>query len=110
LTARDAAVAVLLALAGLSALLSLAGVAVMRGPYNRLHYLAPVSVIGGAAVAIAVVVKELFNTRGIKAILVFVVLAGLNPLLVHAVARAGHEREVSAETIRRRPRARGARG
>jgi multisubunit Na+/H+ antiporter MnhG subunit len=43
-------------------------------------------------VAIAVVSAEAFDARGIKAIIVFVVLAGLNPVLVHAIARAARSR------------------
>ena len=88
MTARAVAEGVLLVVATAAALLSVAGVAVMPGTHNRLHYLAPVAVVGGAAVAGAVVVAESFNARGIKALLVFGVLAGLNPLLAHATGRA----------------------
>jgi multisubunit Na+/H+ antiporter MnhG subunit len=85
-------VAVLLAVAAVAAVLSVAGVALMGDTYDRLHYLAPVSVLSSAAVAIAVLVEELFNTRGIKALLVFGVLAALNPLVSHATARAARVR------------------
>ena len=89
---RELVVGALLVVAGAAALLSVAGVALMPGTHNRLHYLAPVSVVGGAAVAGAVVVSESFNARGIKALTVFGLLLILNPLLVHATARAARAR------------------
>lgn len=85
-------IAGLLVVAVASGVLAVVGVGVMRSAHDRLHYLAPVSVIGSAVVAIAVVSAEAFDARGIKAIIVFVVLAGLNPVLVHAIARAARSR------------------
>jgi monovalent cation/proton antiporter MnhG/PhaG subunit len=87
------AVVVLLVIAGLTAVISVTGVALMPGTYNRLHYLAPVSVVGSAAVAVAVILREELNTRGIKVLIVFAVLAALNPLIIHATARAGRVRQ-----------------
>ena len=92
---RELVVGALLVVAGAAALLSVAGVALMPGTHNRLHYLAPVSVVGGAAVAGAVVVSESFNARGIKALMVFALLVILNPVLVHATARAARARSRS---------------
>ncbi len=47
--------AALLVVVVLAALLSVAGVARMHGAHDRLHYLAPVSTVGMAAAALAVV-------------------------------------------------------
>ena len=89
---RELVVDALLVVAGAAALLSVAGVALMPGTHDRLHYLAPASAIGGAAVAAAVVLSESFNARGIKALLVFAGLVILNAVLTHATARAAHAR------------------
>ena len=97
---RELVVDALLVVAGAAAVLSVAGVALMPGTHNRLHYLAPVSVVGGAAVAVAVVVAESFNARGIKALIVFVLVMTLNPLLVHATARAARARARTDEGVR----------
>lgn len=93
MTAREWAVAALLGIAGLTALLSLAGLALMSGPHDRVHYLTPVSIIGSAAVAAAVVIQDAVNSRGIKALIVFAVLGVLNPILVHATSRAARVHE-----------------
>jgi multicomponent Na+:H+ antiporter subunit G len=92
-TPHGVAVAALLALAGLTAVVAVAGVALMPGAYNKLHYTAPFAVIGSAAVAAAVLTVHLFDTRGIKALLVFGTLAVLNPVVTHAIARAARLHE-----------------
>jgi multisubunit Na+/H+ antiporter MnhG subunit len=91
--------AVLLCVAVASALVSVVGVARMRDVHDRVHYLGPVSAVGGAAVAAAVVVNQGVDTRGIKALIVLGILAGLNPLLVHATVRAD---QVRSSATRRR--------
>jgi len=83
----------LLGLAAVTTLLSLAGVAFMPTTLDRLHYLVPASVVASAAVAASIVINESLDTRGIKALLVFGVLAGLNPVLTHATARANRVRD-----------------
>lgn len=93
MNASHIAIAVLLAVAAFTALLAVIGVAFMPGVHEQLHYLAPVSVIGAAAVAAAVIIQQILDTRGIKALLVFGMLAGLNPLLVHATSRAARVRD-----------------
>jgi multicomponent Na+:H+ antiporter subunit G len=104
-TPSSVAVAVLLIGAGVLAVVSVLGVALMPGVYNKLHYLAPVSVVGAGAIAAAIVVRELLNTRGIKALIVFGILAGLNPVLAHATARAARIREEGDWRIETSPRA-----
>ena len=92
MSGQELVVAVLLVCAGVTSLISLLGVALMSGTRNRLHYLSPVSTIGAAAIAAGVVVEEAFDARGIKALLVFALITGLNPLLVHATACAARIR------------------
>jgi monovalent cation/proton antiporter MnhG/PhaG subunit len=66
----------------------------VRGAYDQLHFTAPAGTIGPVALALAVVVDEpAFSQSWNKAILVAVLMVGLNPILVHAIARAGRVRE-----------------
>ena len=80
--------AVFLAIAVVMAVLSVLGVGLMRRAEDQLHYLVPVSVLSAAAMVAAMVSVEVFDARTLKTILVFAVLAVLNPVLVHATARA----------------------
>jgi monovalent cation/proton antiporter MnhG/PhaG subunit len=88
------AVDVLLGIAVVVALISCLGVISMPNVFDRLHLVTPASVLSPILVAIAVVVKELFNTRGIKALMVTAVLLVLSPVLNHATARALRIREL----------------
>ena len=65
------------------------GLLVMDDAYDRLHYLGPATLLGPAAIAVAVICVEALSTAGIKAILIAVVLAGASPILGHVTARAG---------------------
>ena len=89
-----AAVAVLLVIAGAATALTALGVLVSRNVYQRLHYLAPASTIGVAAVAAAIVVREGLDQAGIKALVTAAVLFVVSPILTHATARAArvHQR------------------
>jgi monovalent cation/proton antiporter MnhG/PhaG subunit len=82
------AVAVLLAVACASVVLTALGVLFSRNVYERLHYLAPAATVGVVAVAAAVVTREGVQQAGIKAVLAAVVLFLMNPILTHATARA----------------------
>jgi multisubunit Na+/H+ antiporter MnhG subunit len=86
------ATAVLLALACVFALISLAGVASARGPYDKLHFLAPAAIFSSAFIAAALIVNEKLNARGLKGLVVFAAFFVLNPILVHATARAARLR------------------
>lgn len=88
------AVAILLAAAAGSALLTALGVLFSRDVYQRLHFLAPAATIGVVSVAAAIVLREGLDQAGIKAILTGVVLFVMNPVLTHATARAArvHQR------------------
>lgn len=103
MTVQGVVAGVLLICTGGAALISVGGVALMPGTRNRLHYLAPVSTIGVTTIVAAVIVEEALDARGIKALLVLAVIAGLNPLLVHATARAARIRASGDWRLDRRP-------
>ncbi len=88
----DAAVAILLALAALICLLSCIGLLVMKGFYDKLHYLAPSAILAAAAIVAAIVVHEGLSSSAIKALLVLLVMVVSNPVLTHAAARAENVR------------------
>ena len=98
------AVDVLLAAGIAVAVISCLGVIAMPNVFDRLHLVTPASVLSPVLVAAAVVVKELFNTRGIKAVLVAAVLLALSPVLNHATARALRIRELGDWRLPPRPR------
>lgn len=68
------------------------GIAVMDDVFDRLHFTGPAS-IGAFLIAIAVLVDDGFSVAGMKAVLVAVLLAGINPILTHATARAARVRQ-----------------
>lgn len=73
--------------------LSCLGLVIMKGFYNKLHFLAPPAILGTAAIALAVLAKEGLNSSAIKAGLVLLVMALSNPVLTFAAARANHVRK-----------------
>ena len=104
MSGQDAAAAVLLGLAALVQLISLLGFFSMPNLFDRIHFLAPASVLAPALVAVAVLARESFNTRGVKALLVAFALAAIGPVLTHATARAArvHSHGDWRKTPRRR--------
>ena len=73
-------------------LLCCAGVVVMHGVYNRLHFVAPAG-LGATAIALSILLDRGFSLIGDKALLVaFVVLIG-SPVLSHVTARAAWIRD-----------------
>jgi multisubunit Na+/H+ antiporter MnhG subunit len=92
-TARTVTADVLLALAVLVVLVSSVGVLVMRGAYDKIHFLTPVSLVAPFLVAVAIGVQMGFreNTSGSWLMLAFLVLSG--PFLTHATLRAARIRE-----------------
>ncbi len=82
------AIAILLGIGGAAVLLTSAGMLVARGVLRRLHYLAPASTVGVAAVAAAILLHEGFDQAGIKAVLACGIVFVMNPVLTHATARA----------------------
>jgi multicomponent Na+:H+ antiporter subunit G len=87
------AVAVLLGVAALVAVLSAVGVAVMRDPYQRLHFIAPPASISALLVVVALFVYEPQKQAALKAFVVAFVLYFMNAVVTHATARAHFVRE-----------------
>ncbi|HJV64418.1 MAG TPA: monovalent cation/H(+) antiporter subunit G [Geomonas sp.] len=94
--AASTAVISLLALALLVCGFSALGLLVMKGFYNKLHYLAPPAVVATALVALAIVLQEGMGAVAIKAGLVLLVMVISNPILTFAAARANYLRELQA--------------
>ena len=93
MTAQQIVIDVLLGLAVLVAAGSVVGVVAARDDLDRLHFLAPASVLSPVLVAVAVVAREAFDGRAIKALLVAGFFLVLNPILSQATARAARVRE-----------------
>jgi monovalent cation/proton antiporter MnhG/PhaG subunit len=84
----DVAIDVLLALGVSTELLCVVGVVVMRTTFDRLHYAAAATTVPAFLVLAAVLVREHVSSGGLQAIASVAVLFLLNPMLVHATARA----------------------
>jgi multisubunit Na+/H+ antiporter MnhG subunit len=84
---RDAAVAALLVVGVVAQVLACVGVLIARGPYNRLHYTGP-TILGAAAIGLAVLVEEGFSLIGDRGIEVAFVIAVTSPAIVQAIAKA----------------------
>ena len=93
MNAQQVLIDALLASALLVAGGSVVGVIAARDDLDRLHFLAPVSVVSPVLVAAAVVAREAFDGRAIKALLVAAFFLVLNPILSQATARAQRVRE-----------------
>ena len=74
-------------------LLCCLAVLVMDDAYDKLHYLGPAAIVGPAAIAVAVVVREALSQAGIKALLTAALLLVASPVLTHATARALYIRQ-----------------
>lgn len=83
----------LLGLAVVIVLVSSAGVLVMRGAYDKLHFVTPAALVAPVLVALAVLVYAGFSaaTTEILLAVLFMVIAG--PFLTHATIRAARVRE-----------------
>jgi multicomponent Na+:H+ antiporter subunit G len=93
-SAGDVVVAVLLVIGVGAQLTGVAGVLVAHNVYDRLHFTGPASIFGPLALALAIVLDEgPVSQAGLKAMLVALLFLGLNPILVHASARAAFVRE-----------------
>jgi multisubunit Na+/H+ antiporter MnhG subunit len=90
---RDVVATALVVVCLVTVSISTLGVVTMRGLYNRLHYLGPVSIVGSLALGAAVVAQEGLSVRGVKALLVAAVLIVFAPVVTHATARAARIRE-----------------
>ena len=83
----------LLGLAAAIVLASSAGVLVMRGVYDKLHFVTPAALVAPVLVTMAVLVHAGFSatTTEVLVALLFMVIAG--PFLTHATIRAARVRE-----------------
>lgn len=85
-------VGVLLAIGVLSFAFTSLGLLFSRDLYDQIHYLAPGSIVGSIAFVAAVLVHEGLSQSGAKALLIGILLLVSNPVLSHAIARAGRVR------------------
>jgi multisubunit Na+/H+ antiporter MnhG subunit len=90
--ARGIAVDVLLGLAAAVALLSSVGILVMRDAFQKLHYLAPLSIVAPILVGLAVLVRAGFSSRSGQTWLAVFFLLLASPFLSHATIRAARIR------------------
>jgi multisubunit Na+/H+ antiporter MnhG subunit len=83
----------LLGLATAVVLISSAGVLLMRGVYDKLHFVTPAALVAPVLVTMAVLVHAGFSaaTTEVLVALLFMVIAG--PFLTHATIRAARVRE-----------------
>jgi multicomponent Na+:H+ antiporter subunit G len=87
-------VAILLAIGVAAQLTGVVGVLAARNVYDRLHFTGPASIFGPLALALAIVLDEgPVSQAGLKSMLVALLVLSLNPILVHASARAAFVRE-----------------
>lgn len=92
MTGADIAVDVLLGIGLAAFLLTALGVLLIKDFYERVHFLAPGSLIGAIAIPAAVVVHEGLTVAGVKAILIAILLVWANPVISHVMLRAGRIR------------------
>ena len=90
---REVVTDVLLTLAVLTVAASALGVATMRTPYARLHYVTPAAVVAPVLVTLAVFVTEGLNVYTGGAVLALVFVIAASPFLSHATIRAMRVRE-----------------
>lgn len=94
MSAGDVLVAILLAIGVAAQLTGVVGVLAARNVYDRLHFTGPASIFGPLALALAIVLDEgPVSQAGLKSMLVALLVLSLNPILVHASARAAFVRE-----------------
>jgi monovalent cation/proton antiporter MnhG/PhaG subunit len=94
------AVDVLLALGVAAELACVAGLLLAPTVFARLHYVSVAAVIGPAAIASAIAMRECVSSNGgveltsggIEALCAGLLLFLLNPVLTHAIARAAERR------------------
>ncbi len=87
-----AAVALALVAASLT-LASAVGVAAMRDPYQRLHFVAPPATLAASLVALALWLDGAGPSAGVQGTLSALLLAAMTGVLGHASARAFFVRE-----------------
>lgn len=89
---RDVAVAVLLVVGVGAQLLGCIGVALMRNPFDRLHYTGA-SILAAVGIAAAVLVREGFSVIADKGLMLAAVVLVTSPVIVQAIGRAARVNE-----------------
>jgi monovalent cation/proton antiporter MnhG/PhaG subunit len=90
------AIDVLLAVAVLVTVFSAVGVAVMRDPYQKLHFIAPPASVAILFVVAALFIGEKQKQAAGKAVLIAFLLYLINAVITHATARAHYVRQKGA--------------
>jgi monovalent cation/proton antiporter MnhG/PhaG subunit len=111
-TAVDLAADVLLVLGVGAELVCVAGLVIRTSVYDRLHYAGAATTIGPGFVVFAVALRESVppaggfevNSSGLETVVAGLLLFLLNPVLVHATARAARLRERGTLEARARER------
>lgn len=94
MSASEWAVAILLFSSLAVTIFSCVALAFVKGFFNRLHYLAPVTTISITLLLAAVIIKFGWGQAAIKTFLVWFVLLLINTVLSHATARAARVRDL----------------
>ncbi len=89
---REIIVDIFLAAAVLIVLASSVGVLVMRGAFNKLHYVAPVTTVAPVLIALAVLAQSGLSADSAQAWLAIAFLVVAGPFLSHATVRAARTR------------------
>lgn len=88
---------VLLGVGVTAELLCCVGVALMRNVYDRLHYTAASTTVGPFLILAALLVREGLSSQGLEAIAAVGLLFMVNPIVVHATARAARRLDYGGE-------------
>jgi multisubunit Na+/H+ antiporter MnhG subunit len=84
---------IFLALAVLVVLASSIGIFLMRSPYEKVHFVAPISIVAPVLVAVAVTVRQGYEEPTGQTWLAVAILAVASSVLAHATVRAARIRE-----------------
>ncbi|MFL5827201.1 MAG: cation:proton antiporter [Thermoleophilaceae bacterium] len=92
MNAHDLIVSVLLFAGVALFVLSVLGVVVMRGVFDKLHFV-PLASFGAVLVVAAIMVRQSFSLIGMKSMLTAAFLLVTGPVLAHATARSARVHE-----------------
>ncbi|MEW2516770.1 monovalent cation/H(+) antiporter subunit G [Actinacidiphila alni] len=93
---RDAGALILLAGGTAALLLSALALLVLPGPYQRLHALAPATVLGVPLVCLALAVDAGPGRAAVKLLVVAALVAVSGPVVTIAIGRTVHEERAAA--------------
>lgn len=91
--AREVFSGIFLAAATVIVLVSSLGVLVMRGPYEKIHFVTPVALVAPVLVTAAVLLRAGFSATTTEAALALLFMVAAGPFLTHATIRAARTRE-----------------